>query len=65
MNQKWNAGTYDADMAFVSQYGQSLVELLKPQPVSASWTGAAAPGIWRPSLPATALQLPASMPRLK
>ncbi len=30
MNQKWNTGTYDADMAFVSQYGQSLVELLKP-----------------------------------
>ncbi|WP_342565466.1 methyltransferase domain-containing protein [Paenibacillus sp. FSL R7-0345] len=30
MNQKWNTGTYDTDMAFVSQYGESLIELLKP-----------------------------------
>ncbi|CAH1190141.1 Trans-aconitate 2-methyltransferase [Paenibacillus auburnensis] len=32
MNQQWNTGTYDTDMAFVSQYGESLVELLKPLP---------------------------------
>ncbi|WP_150266884.1 class I SAM-dependent methyltransferase [Paenibacillus tepidiphilus] len=32
MNQKWSAGTYDADMAFVSGFGQSLIDLLNPQP---------------------------------
>ncbi|AIQ46374.1 methyltransferase type 11 [Paenibacillus sp. FSL R7-0273] len=31
MNQKWNTGTYDKDMAFVSQYGESLIGLLKPE----------------------------------
>ncbi|MEK4236044.1 MULTISPECIES: class I SAM-dependent methyltransferase [unclassified Paenibacillus] len=32
MNQQWNTGTYDTDMAFVSQFGESLIELLRPQP---------------------------------
>lgn len=32
MSQKWNTGAYDADMAFVSKYGESLVSLLQPQP---------------------------------
>lgn len=32
MKQQWNTGTYDADMSFVSRFGESLIELLKPQP---------------------------------
>lgn len=32
MKQQWNTGTYDKDMAFVSQFGESLVELLQPAP---------------------------------
>ncbi|OMD05703.1 methyltransferase domain-containing protein [Paenibacillus sp. FSL R5-0636] len=32
MNQQWNTQTYDTDMAFVSQFGESLIELLRPQP---------------------------------
>ncbi|WP_020426715.1 class I SAM-dependent methyltransferase, partial [Paenibacillus riograndensis] len=32
MNQQWNTGTYDKDMAFVSRFGESLIELLQPQP---------------------------------
>ncbi|ASA20593.1 methyltransferase domain-containing protein [Paenibacillus donghaensis] len=32
MDQLWNTSTYDKDMAFVSRYGESLVELLDPQP---------------------------------
>ncbi|SES97580.1 methyltransferase domain-containing protein [Paenibacillus sp. NFR01] len=31
MEQRWNTGSYDADMAFVSRFGQSLIELLAPQ----------------------------------
>ncbi|WP_339316073.1 methyltransferase domain-containing protein [Paenibacillus sp. FSL R10-2734] len=31
INQQWNTGTYDTDMAFVSQFGESLIELLRPQ----------------------------------
>ncbi|WP_138494223.1 class I SAM-dependent methyltransferase [Paenibacillus pinistramenti] len=31
MNQQWNTGTYDSAMSFVSQYGESLIGLLKPQ----------------------------------
>ncbi|UQZ36020.1 SAM-dependent methyltransferase [Paenibacillus sp. PK3_47] len=32
MTQQWNSGTYDTDMAFVSRFGESLIDLLKPQP---------------------------------
>ncbi len=32
MNQHWNTGTYDKDMAFVSRFGAPLIELLQPQP---------------------------------
>jgi SAM-dependent methyltransferase len=32
MNQQWNSGTYDTDMAFVSRFGESLIELLHPLP---------------------------------
>ncbi|GGG10394.1 methyltransferase type 11 [Paenibacillus albidus] len=32
MNQQWNTSTYDTDMAFVSQFGESLIGLLKPRP---------------------------------
>ena len=32
MNQHWNTGSYDKDMAFVSQFGESLVGLLQPLP---------------------------------
>ncbi|BCG59137.1 class I SAM-dependent methyltransferase [Paenibacillus sp. URB8-2] len=32
MKQQWNTGTYDADMSFVSRFGESLIGLLKPQP---------------------------------
>jgi trans-aconitate methyltransferase len=32
MSQHWNAGNYDMDMSFVSQFGQPIIELLKPQP---------------------------------
>lgn len=32
MNQQWNTGTYDTDMAFVSRFGESLIHLLQPQP---------------------------------
>lgn len=32
MNQIWNTGTYDTDMAFVSRFGESLLELLQPRP---------------------------------
>lgn len=32
MNQQWNTGTYDTDMAFVSRFGESLITLLQPQP---------------------------------
>jgi hypothetical protein len=31
MNQQWNTGTYDTDMAFVSRFGESLIHLLQPQ----------------------------------
>lgn len=31
MNQLWNAGHYDQDMAFVSQFGESLIDLLQPK----------------------------------
>lgn len=31
MNQLWNTGTYDKDMAFVSRFGESLIELLQPR----------------------------------
>ncbi|ANS73479.1 methyltransferase type 11 [Paenibacillus yonginensis] len=32
MNQQWNSGTYDSSMSFVSQFGESLIGLLQPQP---------------------------------
>ncbi|MBW4084984.1 trans-aconitate 2-methyltransferase [Paenibacillus sp. S150] len=32
MNQQWNTGVYDKDMAFVSRFGESLIGLLQPQP---------------------------------
>lgn len=32
MNQQWNSGTYDSDMAFVSKFGESLISLLNPLP---------------------------------
>lgn len=32
MTHRWNTGTYDTDMAFVSQFGESLIGLLQPQP---------------------------------
>ncbi|MFC3747812.1 class I SAM-dependent methyltransferase [Paenibacillus sp. GCM10012306] len=32
MNQLWHTSTYDKDMAFVSQFGESLIDLLQPQP---------------------------------
>ncbi|MDF2939067.1 MAG: Methyltransferase type 11 [Paenibacillaceae bacterium] len=31
MDHKWNTGMYDGDMAFVSRFGESLLELLQPQ----------------------------------
>jgi trans-aconitate methyltransferase len=31
MNQLWNTGVYDTDMAFVSQFGHSLIDLLQPR----------------------------------
>ena len=31
MNDQWNATLYDQNHAFVTNYGQSLLELLKPQ----------------------------------
>jgi len=31
MKQRWNTASYDQDMAFVSQYGESLIGLLQPQ----------------------------------
>ena len=31
MNDQWNATLYDQNHAFVTNYGQSLVELLNPQ----------------------------------
>lgn len=31
MNQQWNTGTYDTDMAFVSRFEESLIHLLQPQ----------------------------------
>lgn len=32
MNQYWNTGSYDTDMSFVSQFGESLIQLLQPKP---------------------------------
>ncbi|RXZ79102.1 methyltransferase domain-containing protein [Paenibacillaceae bacterium] len=32
MSQFWHTGTYDTDMSFVSRYGESLIDLLQPQP---------------------------------
>ncbi|MDQ0195704.1 class I SAM-dependent methyltransferase [Paenibacillus wynnii] len=32
MKQRWNSGDYDSDMAFVSQFGESLMDLLNPSP---------------------------------
>lgn len=32
MKQQWNTGTYDADMSFVSRFGESLIGLLQPKP---------------------------------
>jgi len=32
MNQHWNASAYDSSMAFVSRFGESLMDLLKPEP---------------------------------
>lgn len=41
---RWNAHAYDSGFGYVSAHGAPLVDLLDPQPGSASWTSAAAPG---------------------
>lgn len=51
MNQQWNTGTYDTDMAFVSQFGESLIELLRPSLANKLLIGAAELVIWQQPSP--------------